>query len=367
LLVAGDVFDSTLPSHRAQELYYQFLSSLLKTCCRHVVVTGGNHDSPSLLNAPTGLLKALHINVIGSIKSESIRDEVITLTDLNGKPELIVCAVPYLRDKDIRTVEAGESMEDKARKLVEGIAGHYSEVAQIAREEKANHGEVPIVAMGHLFTSGGRTTEGDGVRDLYVGTLAHVGAGIFPDYFDYVALGHLHLAQQAGDFHHIRYSGSPIPMGFGEAGQEKKVILAEFASGEMKITEQSIPCFQQLVGISGDEDTITATMTELKEQGSSAWLEIDYNGKLSALELNQLITNLLDNSNLEVRRVKNRRIAEKILNRENDLETLDSLDLQDVFSRCLDAHDKIGEEREELLKTFSELLHSFNEKDLNAE
>ena len=59
LLVAGDVFDTSTPSNRAQELYYRFLCRVAASCCRYVVVIAGNHDSPSFLNAPKELLRAL--------------------------------------------------------------------------------------------------------------------------------------------------------------------------------------------------------------------------------------------------------------------------------------------------------------------
>jgi len=66
LLVAGDVFDTNTPSNRAQELYYQFLCRMASSAtCRHVVIIAGNHDSPSFLDAPKALLKALQVHVIG--------------------------------------------------------------------------------------------------------------------------------------------------------------------------------------------------------------------------------------------------------------------------------------------------------------
>jgi DNA repair protein SbcD/Mre11 len=65
LLVAGDVFDSSTPSNRAQELYYRFLCRVAASPRRHVVVTAGNHDSPSFLDAPRELLKFLNIHVMG--------------------------------------------------------------------------------------------------------------------------------------------------------------------------------------------------------------------------------------------------------------------------------------------------------------
>jgi exonuclease SbcD len=109
LLVAGDVFDTSAPSNRAQELYYRFLCRVAASCCRHVVVVAGNHDSPSFLNAPKELLKALDVHVVGS-STESLEDEVLVLRNDQDTPELIVCAVPYLRDRDIRVAEAGESV-----------------------------------------------------------------------------------------------------------------------------------------------------------------------------------------------------------------------------------------------------------------
>ena len=136
LLIAGDIFDNGTPSNKAQELYYKFLCNVNKTKCQHIVIIGGNHDSASFLNAPQSILKSLDVHVVGAI-SDNLEDEIIILdilktpnTDLeritNNIPspeisKLIICAVPYLRDKDIRTVNAGESLEDKAQNLIQGI------------------------------------------------------------------------------------------------------------------------------------------------------------------------------------------------------------------------------------------------------
>ena len=99
LLVAGDVFDTSAPSNRAQGLYYRFLCRVAASSCRHVVVVAGNHDSPSFLNAPRELLKELHVHVVGSSTPDHPEDEVLVLRNAQDAPELIVCAVPYLRDR----------------------------------------------------------------------------------------------------------------------------------------------------------------------------------------------------------------------------------------------------------------------------
>ena len=232
LLIAGDIFDTTAPSNQAQNLYYDFLSQVCHTDCRHVIIVAGNHDSASFLEAPKQLLKAFNIHIIGSM-TDTPTDEVITLSDKAGQPELIVMAVPYLRDRDVRTVGHGERLEDKERKLTQGIKAHYAQIADIAIAQQAQlHAKykrsIPIVATGHLFTVGGQTMEGDGVRDLYVGSLGSIGAEIFHPQIDYVALGHLHIPQAVGGQPHIRYAGSPIAMGFGESRQQKQVHLLRF-------------------------------------------------------------------------------------------------------------------------------------------
>lgn len=272
LLVAGDVFDTNAPSNRAQELYYSFLSRISKSCCRHIIIIAGNHDSPSFLNAPKELLKALNVHVVGGSAS-SLEDEVLVLFDKQDAPELIVCAVPYLRDRDIRTTEAGENIEDKERKLVDGIRDHYEAVATLAEEKRrAFNIDLPIVGMGHLFTSGGRTIDGDGVRELYIGSLAHVTAEIFPTSFNYLALGHLHIPQKIGGREHMRYSGSPLPMGFGEANQKKSVCLVELNNSEPSVCLIDVPLFQELRQITGDWDVVDQQINALVGSKSKCWL-----------------------------------------------------------------------------------------------
>ena len=373
LIVAGDIFDTSTPSNRSQELYYRFLCKVSASCCRHIVVIAGNHDSPSFLNAPKQLLKALNVHVIGSI-TENPEDEVITLTGHSNIPEAIVCAVPYLRDRDIRISEAGESIEDKNIKLIEGLQKHYADVCRIAKKKQKEYEQtnqtlsVPIIGMGHLFTAGGKTVDGDGVRELYVGSLAHVDKDVFPACIDYLALGHLHVSQKVATSEHIRYSGSPVPMGYGEASQEKSVVIVEFSNDpQPKITLHPVPCFQALKRISGDMDEITKRIHELKSKGSDAWLEIEYTGAEIAGNLRELIDEAVADTAMEIRRIKNRRVIERIINRTCDEETLDDLDINDVFDRCLNTYEVLKDERTALIQSYKEIIMSLHEEDTNAE
>jgi len=397
LLVAGDIFDTGTPSSRAQELYYKFLCRVAaSSCCRHIVVIAGNHDSPSFLEAPKELLRVLNVHVVGAM-SKNPEDEVIVLnrnpqiSQMDADDEIvIVCAVPYLRDRDVRSVEAGETIDDKNLKLVEGIRQHYAEVTAIAEAKRdslrqsatSENKKIPIIAMGHLFTAGGKTVDGDGVRELYVGSLAHVDKEVFPSSIDYLALGHLHVPQAVGNAEHIRYCGSPIPMGYGEATQEKSVILVEFnlqitpmnadekvikeISGNrrnLRIHSKKIPCFQRLVRIKGSLDDIHVKLEELKKKDSHAWLEIEYTGSDIIGSLREILDETLADSFMEILRIKNKRLIDRVIRNSAADETLDDLDANDVFERCLDAFAVTDEDRDELIISYNEIIRNLMEGD----
>lgn len=367
LLVAGDVFDTSAPSNRAQELYYRFLCRVAASSCRHVVVVAGNHDSPSFLNAPKELLKALDVHVVGS-STESPEDEVLVLRNDQDAPELIVCAVPYLRDRDIRVAEAGESVEDKERKLIEGIRTHYAAVAALAEQKREELGvDIPIVGTGHLFTAGGQTVDGDGVRELYVGSLAHVTAGIFPACFNYLALGHLHVPQKVNGLETIRYSGSPLPMGFGEAKQQKSVCQVEFHSTAASVQLIDVPIFQKLERVKGDWEGISNRILELSATNSQGWLEVIYDGTEVIGDLRERLEAAISGTQMEILRIKNNRIIDRVLGQIHEEETLDDLNVNDVFERCLAVHDVPEEQRPELLRAYQETVSSLYEDDVQAE
>ncbi|WP_339137353.1 MAG: exonuclease SbcCD subunit D C-terminal domain-containing protein [Candidatus Electrothrix sp. GW3-4] len=368
LLVAGDVFHTTTPSNRAQQLYYNFLCRVAASSCRHLVVTAGNHDSPTFLSAPRELLLALNIHVLAALPS-SPAEEVLVLKDQAGEPEAIICAVPFLRDRDIRTAVAGQDQDDRERDLVQGIKQHYSEVCAEAEEQRNKLARpVPIIGMGHLFTAGGSTVEGDGVRNLYVGSLASVSADAFPDSLDYLALGHLHAPQKVGGNETRRYSGAPLVMGFGEAEKEKKVCLLAFPeSGPPTVTPLTVPVFQAIKRIQGDWDHIQAELTTLKLEGRAIWLEIIYQGEELIADLRQRLDEIIADSSLEILRIRNHRIIEQALHPVQAEETLADLHHEEVFSRCLDAHAIPPEQRPSLLAAYQEIALTVEQDDPMAE
>lgn len=370
LLVAGDVFDTSAPSNRAQSLYYQFLCRVAASPCRHIIVIAGNHDSPTFLDAPKALLRSLDVHVVGAA-AENIDDEILLLKDASGCAELLVCAVPYLRDRDIRQVQAGESLADKDHNLLEGIRNHYHHVAERAESQRKTLGlDIPIIAMGHLFTAGGQTIDGDGVRELYVGSLAHVGANIFPPCIDYVALGHLHVPQKIGGAEHMRYSGSPLPMGFGEATQQKSVCLVSFSKADATqptVELLDVPVFQQLRKVSGNWAEVSAQLLTLVDASEPVWLEVVYQGDEIVSDLRERLETLTEGSELLILRIQNTRLIDRVLNASHTDESLEDLDVNDVFARCLAAHEIPEAQRAELLHTYQQVISSIHNDDTQAE
>lgn len=369
LLVAGDIFDTTTPGNRAQSLYYQFLHQMSGSGCRHIVIIAGNHDSPSFLNAPKSLLRQLGVHVVGQM-SETLDDEVIVLYK-GLEPEAIICAVPYLRDRDLRTVEPGETIDEKNAKLTQGLSEHYRKVCELAEKKRQQFvqegfAEIPVIGMGHLFTAGGKTEDGDGVRELYVGSLAHFGVQGFPQSIDYVALGHLHVPQVVGGKEHIRYSGSPIPMGFGEANQVKKIIKIVFRGKIPDISEIEIPCFQKLIRIRGQLIEVLTQIRALKDQKTSAWLEVEITGNQVTGNLRETLDPVIEGTNLELCRIKNTNLSFAIMKKLSWDENLEALNVHEVFDRCLEASKISEQDRCELISSYKEIVRSVFEDDINA-
>ncbi|MBT8359582.1 MAG: exonuclease SbcCD subunit D C-terminal domain-containing protein [Deltaproteobacteria bacterium] len=365
LLVSGDIFDSALPSNRALTLYYQFLHRISETCCKYVIIIGGNHDSPSLLSAPRDLLKHLNIHVIANV-GESPDDEIIPIADESGILRLLVCAVPYLRDREIRFSQAAESIEEKGKKLIDGISSHYQEIYQHAEGLRAG-ADIPLVVMGHLFVAGASSDDRSGERELYVGSLAHVPAEMFPSEIDYLALGHLHRAQAVGTINAFRYSGSPLPMSFSRADDSHSVCLLNFSGRTLSQELIAVPSFRSFISIKGEVDEILNQIASLISHHTEAWLEIVYTGEQIIGTLQQQMRDATVKTGLEVIRVINNRVVQQSLHQSNVQETLDELAPEEVFKRCLERHKIPLEQRPQLTTLFNEALQHIYDDDQMAE
>ena len=330
LLVSGDIFDSGTPGTQAQALYYDFLNQAAASSC-HVILTAGNHDSPSFLDAPQRLLEHLHVHTLG--RARLPEEEVLEIAGPEGIPGVIICAVPFLRDRDLYRAEPGDSPETRDGKLAEGFREHYRRCAEAAERMRAGR-DMPIIAMGHLFTQGGKVSE-ENAADVRVGSLARVDTDIFPKTFDYVALGHLHIPQKVKDQNRIRYSGSPLPMDFNEAGNRKSVCLIHTCGREISTEEIEIPCFQQMMSLRGDWSDLERQLQALSRSPDPLWIEVLYTGQEILGDLRERVLTAAPEC-VDVLRIRNTRQLPLSMHADGGEElTLEDMTESDVFMRCL--------------------------------
>ncbi len=359
LIVAGDIFDTQVPSNAAQKQYFDFLYRVkMETPCEHIVIIGGNHDSPSLLNAPKDILKIANVHIFGSAETDPTH-EVLLLKDGNGNPLCVVGAVPFLRDREVRKSVLGESDDSKADALKNGIKRHYQVVAQEMNLLK-NSNRVPAVMTGHLHVAGTKLHEGDGVREPYIGNLLRVGTEIFTDVADYVALGHIHKPQSAGGQEHIRYSGSPYPMSFDDTKQPKSVVIVDLEYSKPATFQLvPIPTFVELVRLEGDLEYLRTQLSELSKTGKKYLIDILYTGAETHSNLREALTGKIDCKLLQILKIRDNAKRARLIQSSHSGESLDELTPEDVFDRILTSKGFEESKQIPLKILFQELLHRY--------
>ncbi len=348
LIVAGDIFDTGTPPNYALELYYNFLTKLSLSSCENIIITAGNHDSIATLKAPKQLLQALNIHVITS--GDENENEVLEIFN-KDKLEGIICAVPFLRDYVVRQSVSSQTLNDKETSLTEGIKEHYESVYKQALK-LSNEQDIPIIATGHLTTVGSKTSESE--REIYIGGTLDIDSGFLGKYFDYVALGHLHINQKVGS-EHVRYCGSPIPLSFSESSSQKKVNIVEFENENMTVTELDIPLHRPLLVLRGNLSSILKELENVLDK--STWIEVHLNDE-NPFHANQVIRDKAGELELILLAVKIDRV-EKILQAEDfDVISLDELNPLDVFQRRIEK-DALKDEAfvKELVVNFKQVVN----------
>lgn len=354
LLVSGDVFDSGVPSSQSQKMYYDFLIKLTQSPCKHVVITGGNHDSPGTINAPKALLSALQVQVVGKV-TENVDDEVFKLSV--DHEQVIIAAVPYLRDQDIRRAVAGESFDDIGDRYKMALVNHYAEVATYCESLKTEN--VPVIGMGHLFAIGGSTSDSE--QSIYVGNLGDIGAEDFPVIFDYIALGHLHRPQKVGGTNHIRYSGSPTILSFSEIGYDKNVILIESDGDKpLRIENILVPKFREVLWVNGSVEECVLQLKKMDKATYSLkpWVEVVIDNNINTKIESQEINKAAEDLDLEVLKIslKNEREMaglEALIESSKNIKELQPIE---VFNMKCKEQDFNIDENIEIFDAFNEAL-----------
>ena len=266
VVVAGDVYDRAVPPVDAVRLLDATLLRFAQARIP-VILTSGNHDSAVRLGFGAGLSEAAGIHLRTAVADLA---RPVLLADEHGP--VAVYGVPYLLPD---AVMADLGVATRTHEAV------LAEAARRIRADAAARGIGRTVVAAHAFVTGGQPAESE--RDIRVGGVADVPAGVFAG-FSYVALGHLHGAQQArrpGSARRrrpgpvIRYSGSPLAFSFSEKNHVKSVTLAEIdAAGQVRTTLLPAPVPRPLREVRGTLDGLLARAESDLADLAGAWVKV---------------------------------------------------------------------------------------------
>ena len=215
VVVAGDVFDRSVPSADAVRVYDDGLAAIASAGAA-IVVTSGNHDSPTRLGVGSGFAAAGGLHLRTSVAS--INDPIV-FSDEHG--DVAIYGIPYLEPEVTRTELGVEDARGHSDVLTASMERIRADLA--ARDARS-------VVVAHAFVVGGLATGSE--RSISVGGVETVAAEVFSG-VDYVALGHLHSPQELTPT--VRYSGSPIPYSFGENTHHKAVWLVDLGAVDERV------------------------------------------------------------------------------------------------------------------------------------
>jgi exonuclease SbcD len=358
LLVAGDIFDLANPSNESKKIYYQSLVRLKNTGVE-IIITGGNHDSPALLNAPKNVLKELQINVVGELP-KNLKEVLIPIHNNQQKIEVVIAAIPYLRNTSLQGDEVAKTYDERVSNLRKGIQTYYQKIATIAEEK---YPTIPCIAMGHLFAKGVSTSESE--RDIQLGNQASIEASEFGNYYSYIALGHIHKPQQVKGEIPIFYSGSPLPLSFSERVDTKRILVIDTAVSFEPISVE-VPSFRKLISVSGSLSSVKEKLNALRSVSTlTDLIEIEIIENQYDPQISYQLTEFLDEfSSPKMEIVKHRirftEVTQKIGDViENQLQ-LQEMKVQDVFDKRLEDMDLPNDKRELLKMAVDELLEEIS-------
>ncbi|CAB3797909.1 Nuclease SbcCD subunit D [Paraburkholderia caffeinitolerans] len=375
VLIAGDIFDTGTPPSYARELYSQLVVRLHAAGVA-LLLLGGNHDSVATLRESSALLEQLSARVVPAADAPANQVRVLPqrgVGSAGSTPGCVVCAVPFIRARDVMQSEYGQSAEQKQQSLQLAIQAYYQAVhaeAESTRQQlSAQLGRhVPLIATGHLTTVGASASES--VREIYVGALDAFPTSAFPS-VDYLALGHIHRPQKVGGLEHIRYSGSPIALSFDEAAQQKEVLLVDLGEAGLEaVTPVPVPVFQPLVALRGNLKSLPGAFAQVARVAHAAsdatperpvWLEVTVADDDYLVDLPARIQTMTEGLPLEVLRIRRER-GNAVAQLSGDAGvTLDELDPLDVFERRL-AHETLEDDvRTALTERYKSVLAATEE------
>lgn len=248
VIIAGDVYDKSVPSAEAVQLLDDFLVAL--SGHTEVFIISGNHDSPERIAFGSRLMAGSGIH-LAPVYDGNVGK--LTLSDEYGETDIWL--LPFIKPAHIRRFFEDEEINS------------FNDAVRTAVDHMDINRELRNVLVTHQFVTGARRSESE---DISVGGTDNVDAGIFEG-FDYVALGHLHSPQNCGS-EKVRYCGTPLKYSFSEAKDEKSVTVVELGEkGRLAVHTVPLEPLRDMVELRGSYDELT----NRSFYGNTSWQE-DY-------------------------------------------------------------------------------------------
>lgn len=236
VLIAGDIYDKSVPSAEAVELFDHFLVKLAQRKLQ-VFAISGNHDSPERIAFASRLIDGSGVH-LSPVYSGSVKP--IILTDNFGPVRIYM--LPFIKPVHVR------------RQFPDREIDSYTDAMAVSIEAMEVDPSARNVLIAHQFVTGASRSESE---EVSVGGLDNVDASVFAP-FDYVALGHIHGPQNIGS-QQIRYCGTPLKYSFSEASQQKSVTVVELGGkGDLSVRTLPLHPKRDMVELKGTYEELTS-------------------------------------------------------------------------------------------------------------
>ncbi len=335
VVIAGDVFDVPQPPNRAVEMYYKFLTDCADAGVQDVIVIAGNHDSAAFLEAPALLLRRLRVHVFGSLRS-SLPEHLVVLKDA------VIGAVPFLHERDVRG--GGRTYHEHKQALRTGTVAVFQAVAEIA---KTSYPELPLLMTAHIWAA----TRKEVAAQEEIGNLEPIAVEDLPEETDLFLLGHVHSSYAVDS--RTRYSGSLLPMNFGESPKKLTILdTADLQNPEIV----PVPSFCNLLEIRGEIGVILQKLDELTGKQNDSMphlLKVVNTGAFRTTLRREILEKIKDHPSIRLVSCHNTEPNPAAVRRGAGTEKLSELTPETVFRRLLQEQEIAGQE--ELLELFREV------------
>ena len=373
LLIAGDVFDVANPPISARTMFFNFLEQLVDMpSLSHVVITAGNHDSAGQLNALCPVTRRLGIHIVGGVenRSDSWNDWIIPI-DIDGEVCAVVNAIPYISEFRLGIRWTSDQVGKSDAVIRRALKSVYSEMADLAKER---HGDVPLIAMGHLTAMDEHYNLGEMPRSIHRIIDKGLDGEIFGNNYSYIALGHIHRKYKVRGEANAWYCGSPMPCSIAEAedGSERGVWTVSLSGNaiERPLPQASLaPVWRQMIRWQGPESKMDDYIQTLTWDGEQLppflYMEVETTSSARVTQRFNDIIQTMSQAGLKtpLRGKIEGRLTEKAIEEDVDYDMgnpealLRPLELFQDFVRFKEGTEATSEQ----IQLFSELVQKHNE------